>query len=124
LHSLAALLLAAATAQGAALDEDFLAARDAYQASNAARLETQARRLQGHLLEPYVAYWQLSLRLDEASPEEVRGFLSLHRDTPLSERLRSEWLKSLAGRGEWVLFNAELPRLASRDVEITSYAQQ
>lgn len=119
MHSLAILLLAAATAQGAALDEDFLAARDAYQANNAARLETHARQLQGHLLEPYVAYWQLSLRIDEASPEDVRGFLALHRNGPLSDRLRSEWLKSLADRGEWETFNAELPRLASRDIEIT-----
>jgi len=118
-HSLAVLLLAAATAQGAALDEDFLAARDAYQANNAARLETHARRLQGHLLEPYVAYWQLSLRVDAASPEDVRGFLALHRNSPLSDRLRSEWLKSLADRSEWETFNAELPRLASRDIEIT-----
>ena len=123
-NGLAVLLLAATAAQGATLDEDFLAARDAYEANNPARLETHARRLQGHLLEPYVAYWQLSLRLAEASPEEVRGFLALHRDGPLSERLRSEWLKSLAERGEWELFGAELPRLASRDVEVTCYALQ
>jgi len=121
-YSLAVLLLAAATVQGAALDEDFLAARDAYEANNAARLDTHARRLKGHLLEPYVAYWQLSIRIDGASPEEMRGFLALYRDSPLSERLRSEWLKSLAERGEWELFGAELPRLASRDVEITCYA--
>ena len=89
---------AALSAHSAALDEDFLAAREAYQSSNAARLETHARRLQGHLLEPYVSYWQLSLRLEEAAPEEVRGFLAANRDGPLSERLRSEWLKSLAGQ--------------------------
>ena len=124
MNGLAVLLLAATAAQGATLDEDFLAARDAYEANNPARLETHARRLQGHLLEPYVAYWQLSLRLAEASPEEVRGFLALHRESPLSERLRSEWLKSLAERGEWELFGAELPRLASRDVEVTCYALQ
>jgi len=122
LHCLAGILLAAATAQGAALDEELLAARDAYQSNNAARLDALAPRLQGHLLEPYVAYWRLSLRLDEASPEEVRGFLAAHRDGPLAERLRSEWLKSLAWRGEWELFGAELPLLASRDVEITCFA--
>ena len=123
-HWPALLLLVAATAQGAALDEDFLAAREAYQSNNAARLETHARRLQGHLLEPYVDYWRLSLRLEEASPEEVRGFLAANRDGPLSERLRNEWLKLLGYGGEWELFNAELPLLASRDVEITCYALQ
>ena len=121
-HWLALLLLVTATAQGAALDEDFLAAREAFQSNNAVRLETHARRLQGHLLEPYVAYWQLSLKLEEASPEEVRGFLATNRDGPLAERLRSEWLKVLGERGEWELFNAELPLLATRDVEITCYA--
>jgi soluble lytic murein transglycosylase len=120
-HWLAWLLLAAATAQGAALDEDFLAAHEAFQSNNAARLETHARRLQGHLLEPYVAYWQLSLKLEEASPEEVRGFLAANRDGPLAERLRSEWLKVLGEREKWELFNAELPLLATRDLEITCY---
>jgi soluble lytic murein transglycosylase len=116
------LLLVAATAQGATLDEDFLAAREAFQSNNAARLQTHARRLQGHLLEPYVAYWQLSLKLEEASPEEVRGFLAANRNGPLSERLRNEWLKLLGEGEEWELFNAELPLLATRDVEIICYA--
>lgn len=124
MHWLAGLLLAAATAQGAALDEDFLAAREAYQAGNAERLEAHARRLQGHLLEPYVAYWRLSLRLEEASTAEIRGFLTAHRAGPLSERLRGDWLKLLAERGEWELFGAELPLLAGRDVEITCYVLQ
>ena len=121
-HGWAVVLLAAATAQGAALDQEFLAARDAFQTNNAARLEALAPRLQGHLLEPYVAYWRLSLRLEDASPAEVRSFLAAHRDGPLAELLRAEWLKSLAGRGEWELFGAELPQLASRDVEITCHA--
>lgn len=123
-HWLAGLVLVAATAQGAPLDEDFLAAREAYQTNDAVRLDVLAPRLQGHLLEPYVAYWRLSLRLDEASAEEVRGFLAVNRDGPLADRLRGEWLKSLAWRGEWELFNAELPLLGSRDLEITCYALQ
>jgi len=114
--------LAALSAHSAALDEDVLAAREAFQSNNAARFETHASRLQGHLLEPYVAYWRLSLKLEEASPEEVRGFLAANRDGPLAERLRSEWLKVLGERGEWDLFNAELPLLATRDVEITCYS--
>ncbi len=121
---LAGLLFATATAQGAALDEDFLAAREAYQSNNPARFEAHAQRLQGHLLEPYITYWRLSLQLEEAFPDEVRGFLAANRDGPLSERLRSEWLKVLGERGEWALFNSELPLLASRNVEITCYSLQ
>jgi len=72
---IALLLGFAAAAQGAALDDEFLAAREAYRAGNAARLEKHAARLTGHLLEPYVAYWQLALRLERASAEDVRAYL-------------------------------------------------
>ena len=56
-------------------DADFLAAREAFLASDAAALDRIAPRANGHLLEPYVAYWQLRLKLDEATPERVRSFL-------------------------------------------------
>jgi soluble lytic murein transglycosylase len=105
-------------------DEEFLAAREAFRAGNAAKLAAHAARLKGHLLEPYLAYWQLRLRLEEAAAEEVRAFLAAYRDSPLSERLRNEWLKQLGKRGEWELFEQELPRLVADDLEITCYALQ
>lgn len=114
----------AASARGAGQDDDFLAARDAYLAGDAKGLETRTRRLSGHLLEPYAAYWQLSLRLEEAAPEQVRAFLAAQRDTPLAEQLRSEWLKVLGERGQWELFDAELPLLVNGDIEIACYALQ
>ncbi|MBI1965402.1 MAG: transglycosylase SLT domain-containing protein [Betaproteobacteria bacterium] len=119
-----ALALGAAFAHGAGQDDDFLAAREAYRVDNAARLDKHAARLKGHLLEPYLAYWQLSLRLDQASPEEVRAFLAVNRDGPLAERLRSEWLKVLGNSQQWELFEQELPLLVNDDVEITCYALQ
>ena len=79
-------------------DSDFLAARDAFQANNAAALDRIAPRVQGHLLEPYVVYWQLHLGLDDASPERVRSFLERYDGTPLADTLRGEWLKSLGRR--------------------------
>ena len=118
------LSLAALSVNSAALDDDFLAAREAYQAGNAARLETHAQLLQGHLLEPYVAYWQLSLTLGEAAPEEVRAFLTANRGGPLAWQLRGEWLKALARREQWDLFDAELPLHAGADDEIACYALQ
>ena len=120
----AVLALAAAAAHGAAGDDDFLAAREAFRVGSAARLEQHAARLKGHLLEPYVGYWRLAMRLEQTSPEEVRAFLAANRDSPLSERLRSEWLKVLGRREQWDLFNAEAPLLAGDDLEITCYALQ
>ena len=118
------LVTASASVQGAATVDDFMAAREAYRAGNYARLEKHAAQLKGHLLEPYAVYWQLSMQLDQAPAEAVRAFLAAHRDSPLSERLRGEWLKVLGRRGEWDLFNAELPLYARDDIEITCYALQ
>src|SRR5689334_17680165 len=118
------LVAASVSAHGAAGDDDFLAAREAFRVGNAAKLEAHAGRLKSHLLEPYVAYWRLSLKLEQASAEEIRAFLAANRDSPLSERLRSDWLKSLGRREQWELFNAELPSLVGDDVEITCYALQ
>lgn len=116
------LALSVAPAHGAGQDDDFLAARDAYNAGDGARLEAHAKALEGHLLEPYIAYWRLSLRLEEAAPEEVRAFLGAHRDSPVSDRLRGEWLKVLGRRGDWDLFDSALPQLVGTDVEIACYA--
>jgi len=114
-----------APAYGAAVgDDEFLAAREAFRTGNYARLEKHAAKMKGHLLEPYVNYWQLTMRLEQASPEDVRAFLAANRDSPLSERLRTEWLKSLGRREQWDLFNAELPLVGGDDIEITCYALQ
>ena len=118
----AACLSVAAWAQPT--DADFAAARDAYRAGDAARLERIAPRLAGYLLEPYVTYWRLRLKLDDADPTAVRAFLDRYPDLPLSERLRSEWLKALGKRGAWTLFAAEYPRHGTEDVELACYAAQ
>ena len=120
----ALLMVLAGGAQGAALDDEFHAAREAYRTGSAAKLDAHARRFRGHLLEPYVAYWQLSLRLEQAPAEDVRAFMASNRDSPLAERLRLEWLRSLGRREQWDLFNAELPLLAADDIEVTCYALQ
>lgn len=105
-------------------DTDFIAARDAFRAGDAGRLEKIVPRLKGHLLEPYVAYWQLRLRLDDADPERVRAFLARAEGMPLSDRLRADWLKSLGKREQWALFAAEYPKRVGDDVETACYAVQ
>jgi soluble lytic murein transglycosylase len=118
------LSVVAAGAAAAGQDDDFLAAREAFRTGDGRKLALYAKRLNGHLLEPYVVYWQLRLRLDESSPEDIRRFLALNRDSPLSERLRNDWLKQLGKTQQWELFNAELPALVNEDLEITCYALQ
>jgi len=110
--------------RGQPSDVDFAAARDAFRAGDSVRLERIAPRLKGHLLEAYVEYWALRLKLDEADPATVRAFLDRHVDMPLADRLRVEWLKSLGKRRAWDLFAAEYRPRASDDVELACYAAQ
>ena len=105
-------------------DADFIAARDAFRAADAARLERVAPRLKGHLLEQYIAYWQLRLKLDDADPERVRAFLARYEGTPLGDKLRGEWLKSLAKREQWAMFTAEYPKRVGDDTDLDCYAIQ
>ncbi len=123
--ALAAMLALAAASVGASQqDDDFLAARDAFRVGDARKLDSYAKRLRGHVLEPYLVYWQLRLRLEDASPGEVRAYLANYADTLPAERLRTEWLKSLARDQEWELFEAELPATLGEDLDLTGYALQ
>lgn len=131
-HALPRLLLAAAVLFAAAefthaakldpQDAALLAARDAFEASNRARLAKVAPQLEGHVLAPYVEYWQLFLRLPAARAEEVRDFLSRYPGTALAEQLRTDWLKVLGKSGRWELFQEEYPALSSDDPDVTCYA--
>src|SRR5450755_2565009 len=117
--------LAASHAAGAEpADADLVLARDAFHAGDSTRLDRIAPRLKGHLLESYVEYWQLRLKLDDADPERVRSFLTRREGSPLADRLRGEWLKSLGKRGQWTLFAAEYPKRAGDDAELGCYAMQ
>jgi soluble lytic murein transglycosylase len=123
----AALILAfgfGVSAEAQPTDADFVAARDAYRAGDAARLDRVAPRLKDHLLEQYAMYWQIRLKLDDADPERVKAFLTRNAGTPLADRLRTEWLKSLAKREQWALFAAEYPKRAGDDTELDCDAIQ
>jgi soluble lytic murein transglycosylase len=104
--------------------DDFQAARDAYVAGHIARLDEYAKHLQGYVLEPYIAYWQLHSRLEDAQPETVRAFIWRYSDTLLAERAREEWLKVLARKQQWELFRAEFPQVRNESVELTCSALQ
>ena len=99
---LAVALAAAAPGYAAKLDPqdaELLAARDAFEANHRTKLATLAPKLKGHLLEPYVEYWQLFFRLPGASAGDVRDFLSQYPGTALAEQLRTDWLKVLGKSG-------------------------
>ena len=105
-------------------DSDFLAAKDAFDRGEKRKLDLLANGLRGHLLEPYVAYWQLRLRIDDVEPDAVRAYLTKYSGTPLADRLRVDWLKSLGRRGDWARFGAEWSEGPGDDVELSCLGAQ
>lgn len=119
------LLLVSATASSKPTqDEDFIAAREAYRSGNKSKFDKLAPRLRGYTLEPYIDYWQLRMRLAEAEAATVKAFLQRYRDTLLSERMQSEWLKTLAQRRDWLSFGEMYAEIQNEDAELFCYALQ
>lgn len=102
--SAGAALSAISNAASANHEADFFAAREAFRSGNISRFDTMAARLQGHVLEPFVAYMQLMLHLKEASPDEIKGFIQRNGDSFLADRLLAEWLRMLAKQREQIYF--------------------
>ena len=102
-------------------DDAVLGAFDAYRSGDPIKLARHARKLDGHLLAPWVDYWRLSLRLEDAPRADVREFLSKYADAYVAERLRGEWLRVLARRHEWAEFEREAAAYGEEDLEVRCY---
>jgi soluble lytic murein transglycosylase len=109
---------------GAEADADFMAAKAAYERSDFRALDALAPSLVGHPLERYVRYWQIKSRIDEAPADAVESFLERYPDGPLADRLRVEWLKALARRGEFERFATSYIALDGDDTELACDALQ
>jgi soluble lytic murein transglycosylase len=118
--ALAIVSLPALAADGS--DDALLGAFDAYRAGDPIKLARHAKKLDGHLLTPWIDYWRLSLRLEDAPRAEVREFLSKYADTYVADRLRGEWLRVLGRRREWAEFEREAAAYAGEDdLEVRCY---
>lgn len=107
-------------------DDDFIAMRQAFQVGDSARVAFYAQRFQGHVLEPYAAYYQLRPQLENInmSTDTIKKFLSRYQDSPLSDRLQGEWLKALGKTQQWELFVEAYPGGINGDTELTCYSLQ
>ncbi|MBI2744543.1 MAG: lytic transglycosylase domain-containing protein [Burkholderiales bacterium] len=88
---------------------------EAYKKPDSKRLSALLPQVQGHVLEPWAAYWELSARLEDAKPAEIESFLSRYAGTYQEDRLRNDWLLQLGKRRDWARFTAELPRYRMGD---------
>lgn len=105
-------------------DELFAGARDAYQARDELALVqyTEQLQAQNYILAPYADYWLMLLRLNQADTTTVREFMARYATLPFADRVRGEWLKSLAKRQDWTTFMEELPKFQRDDVAVSCYA--
>lgn len=118
--ALACGLAAAGAARGN--DDAVLGAYDAFRAGDPDRFEGHARKLAGHTLEPWVDYWRLKLRIEEAAGPEIESYLARHARTWLGEQMRADWLRELGRRGHWLAFERALGPLVQDDLEIRCHA--
>ena len=109
----------------AAGQEDvFRAAHEAYRAGKVDRLAVHAKRLQNHVLTPYVDYYQLSLQLNDTDTKKVRAFLLRYKGSYIADRLRGEWLHILGKNQQWDIFAEEYPLLVKSNNALLCYSLQ
>ena len=118
--ALACAALAASAAQ--ANDDAVLGAYDAFRAGDPDRLERHARALEGHTLAPWVEYWRLKLRIEDAAAADVERYLTRHARTYLGDQMRADWLRELGRRGDWRAFERALGPLVQDEPEIRCHA--
>lgn len=119
------ILLWGAPAFAAPGDAAVLQAQQAFATRKPADLERAARKVpDGHVLSPYVEFWQLMLALPRAGDDRIASFLAAYPGSWLAERLRAEWLKELGRREMWPAYLAEFPRLVRPDSVHLCYARR
>ena len=105
-------------------NEGFLAARDAYRAGNATQFEREAQHLQHSILQPYIEYWRINLHMAQENDTDILDFIAREADSPLSSKLRIDWLRHLAQRQDWPAFMRMYPQVGGTDVSLQCDAWQ
>ena len=113
---------AAAWSASSPADEAMRGAWDAYQAGDALKLARYAKKLDGHVLTPWVDYWRVALRLQDTPNKDVLAFLDQHANTYVAEMLRGDWLKVLGQNQDWAQFERQLALYPRDDLEVRCYA--
>lgn len=104
-------------------DDAVLEMQQAFRKGDRKKLEQLLPTVRGHALEPWAAYWELKLRLGEASPSEIQSFLQRYAGTYQEDRLRNDWLLLLGQRRDWAQFAEQHPQYRmSDDKEVRCYA--
>ena len=107
-----------------AADAVILDMSQAFQKADRKKLAALLPQAKGHLLEPWAAFWELRVRLGDATDGEVKSFLQRYAGTYQEDRIRNDWLLLLGERREWTQFEREYALYRMRDdKEIECYAR-
>ncbi|WP_024302806.1 lytic transglycosylase domain-containing protein [Pseudogulbenkiania sp. MAI-1] len=121
---LATMALTATVPALASVEDELIAAREAFRTNNVAELARYASSTSSHPLASYPAYWLTWKALEKDDDAQVITFLNTVKEGVMPERIRNEWLKHLGKREEWARFAQEwknLP-LEGADEETRCYA--
>ena len=104
-------------------DDTLLEMQQAFRKGDRNKLAQLLPAARGHALEPWAAYWELKVRLAEATPQEVQAFLQRYAGSYQEDRLRNDWLLLLGQRRDWAQFAEQHPSYRmSDDREVRCYA--
>lgn len=104
-------------------DEVILEMNQAFKKNDKATLSKLLPKAKGHALEPWAAYWELRVRLDQASTADIQEFLSQYAGSYAEDRLRNDWLLQLGRQRDLATFSQEYPRYRMNDDrEVRCYA--
>jgi soluble lytic murein transglycosylase len=94
-------------------------AHAAWRDGNATRLSQLAPQLRGNAMAPYADYWQIRLAPED---KRIQEFLGRYPGTFLAERLREDWLRGVARRGDWALLASAYPALEAPRSDVACWA--
>ena len=95
----------------------------AFKRGDRKRVAALLPQVRGHILEPWAAYWDQRLRLDEMTPLDMQSFSSRFPASYQEDRLRNDWLLLLGQRRDWTTFEDEHARYRMvDDREVRCYA--
>jgi soluble lytic murein transglycosylase len=104
-------------------DSTLLDMAQAFKKGDRKRLTALLPQVRGHLLEPWAAYWEQRLRLDEMTALDMQMFSTRFPNTYQEDRLRNDWLLLLGQRRDWTTFADEYNRYRmADDREVRCYA--
>ena len=90
-------------------DQAVLDMAQAFKLGDRKQLTQLLPQAKGSLLEPWAAYWEIAVRLDQADKAEIESMLARYAGSYQEDRLRAEWLLQLGRNRDWATFRAQLP---------------